>query len=286
MRQTEDQKKSVSVLSNGIILLLIVVAIVPFIVLAGFGIFAIFKFDQVLNFVLLLAASALIVTLVWLRMKKNGIGEQGEYFHADSLVDASTDWGTHDLQVWETLNKHIQMRLSENGDWVKLQDYPLEIVALTAEQFHRDELAFSIPESLKMVEEVSRRYRRLLKTHVPFIEDIQISYLKLGFDHKEKVELGFQTASWALNTYRVLRMVNPVTAIISEIRNKLIGNMFSSVSDELQYKLKQALLQDVLSVAIDLYSGRFKIDDSEIESSTAAQADVSRMGAPLDPLRA
>ncbi|OIO70743.1 MAG: hypothetical protein AUJ57_08065 [Zetaproteobacteria bacterium CG1_02_53_45] len=271
-------------LSNGVLPLLLAGIILPLLILTGFGIYYIFESGYVLLFVAFATVSSLLIILpvIWMNRK---VAAKDQHISAESLVDASTDWGDHDIEVWESLNKQIQECLSENSEWDKLQDHALEIVVLSAKQYNRNEYNFSIPEGLKMAEEVCRRYRHILKTHVPFIEDIQLSYLKYGYDKSETLKAGKSAAVLAYHAYRLFRLGNPFVAIFSEVRGRLVGEAFDRVNAELQHKLKQALLQEVLSVAIDLYSGRFRVDDSEIESSSASKQDSSRMAAPLDPLR-
>jgi predicted GTPase len=138
---------------------------------------------------------------------------------------------------------------------------------------------------LRMAEEISRRYRVILETHVPFIEDFSLSLLKQGYDKQEIVKSGFNKATWLWNIYRLVRIASPLTAVISEFRGQAINKLLSHVNAELQIKLKQALLQEVVSVAIDLYSGRFKVDDEGLGSSQSSQEDNNRRAAPLDPLR-
>jgi len=275
---------AVSRLSKDVLPLLISWLILPVIILIGFGIYAIIELDCALYFLVLLAVItlAVILTLMWRR--RNTVAPD-TIDPQDSLVDASTDWGSHDIQTWESLNKHIQTQLLKNSEWAKLQDHSLEIITLTAKRYDRNELAFSIPESLKMVEEVSRRYRYILKAHVPFIENIHLSYLRLGLDYKNQLSAGSKAAKWAFNAYRLLRISSPYLAVISEIRTLMIDKVLNGVSAELQYKLKRALLQEVLSVAIDLYSERFKIDDSEIGRCNVANQDENRIAPPLAPLR-
>jgi hypothetical protein len=143
-------------------------------------------------------------------------------------------------------------------------------------------LAFSIPELLMMVEEISRRYRLLLKTHVPFIENTRLSLLVQGYDNKEKLMSGFRAAKWAWNSYRIVRLASPLTAVLTEFRSQVVGKMMTRVSAEFQLKLKQALLQEAVFVAIDLYSGRFRV---QAHHQATQEQDNRNMAPPLEPLR-
>jgi len=284
-RKVNNENKTLSSLKEGLFPLFLVMLILPIIILCGLGIYALISLDVALHFVVLLLISTTPVFLyfLWTKRKVTKINEPSKQY--ESLVSASPYWGDHDNQVWEELKKRIKEQLSKNNKWSDLQAHSLELFELTAKNYNRKELAFSIPESLKMIEEVSRRYRKILKTHVPFIESLQISYLHLGYVHKDKAKKGLKFVNWITKSYRVARFINPASALINEARKILIDQLWEGVSSEWEYRLKEALLEEVLSVAIDLYSGRFKIDDSEIESSKINEDDKGRMGVPVDPLR-
>ncbi|MFT7683499.1 MAG: putative GTPase, partial [Moritella dasanensis] len=79
--------------------------------------------------------------------------------------------------------------------------------------------------------------------------------------------------------------INPVAAITKEVRNKLLGDIAGNVGDNLQLNMKRAFLQEVAAVSIDLYSGRFSIEDKDIKKSTIAVEDEQSEPKPLEPLR-
>ncbi|WP_068335762.1 GTPase family protein [Photobacterium jeanii] len=300
MKRTANSVKAASQLSRGVIPLLLAGVVLPIVTLGGFGLYAIVDLGYLLPFLVVLTVSALLVTLpiLWLK-RQHGLSDDISLNSSDGdaqptasvtegLVEPEQDWGEKDHQVWLAMNNTIAEQLAIDNEWGSLREHALTLVTQTAFAYRgkdQKELAFSVPELLKMTEEVSRRYRVLLKKHVPYVENISVSLLKKGFDNKEKMQAGLESANWVWNAYRVARMANPYTALISEVRSKVLGEVFDRVSNELQFKLKQALLQEVVSVAINLYSGRFKVDDDELGQSHAHDADQQTMAAPLEPLR-
>ena len=287
MKRTINSLKAAARLSHGMMSLLFVAIILPVLVLGIFGVVAVFEYGYLVEFLTLLAVCAVLGMLpLWFRQhrKSEPVTVTGETF-----VSASADWGDYDNRVWNELNQLIVQKLKENAAWGGLQLHALNLITKTAEEYRgnnqRKELAFTIPELLIMVEEISRRYRRILNTHVPFIENVSLSLLAQGYANKAKLESSLKSATWFWNAYRVVRLASPVTAVIAELRSQAIGKLLNHVNAEIQMKLKQALLQEVVSVAIDLYSGRFKVDDTSLGSSLSSQEDNKRLAAPLDPLR-
>ena len=270
-------------LSGGLIPLLLAAVVFPLVTLAGYGLYFIYLNGHALYFFAALALGAVIaiVSLFWL--KRNADQALSSTLNED-LVAASTAWGEFDNQVWLDLNDHIGQQLDKNPEWSDLKDYGLELISLTADRYKnndsRKELAFSAPELLVMTEEISRRYRYFLKTHVPFVEKVKFSTLKMLYDHKGKVET---VNSW-WNVYRTYRLFSPIGAL-AEARGQIFGRIFGDYSKDLQIKLKRALLQEVLNVAIDLYNGRFRVGDDELEKSQSALQDRKCMARALDPLR-
>ena len=257
---------------------------IPVLVLLVFGLFALYRDGYIFHFAGLLAISTLLPGLVMMIFKKKLKKEASSPGLENGLVKPSVAWSDYDTRVWNALNQHISEQLEQGSKWEELREHALDLVLRTAEKYHEKkksrELHFSAPELLKMIEEVARRYRLTLKAHVPFVGKVNLSTLKILYDHKEKTN----TARKAWNLYRIYRVSSPV-GMISEIRAQMLGKVMGGVSAEFQYKLKQAFLQEVLSVAIDLYSGRFKVDDDALDTSIAATEDTSRMAAPIDPLR-
>lgn len=283
MKRIVNSFRITSRLSAGLVPFLLAAVVLPLLTLAVYGLYSIYVNGHALYFIasLALGAAITIATLFWL--KKDASRTIDETLDK-SLVEASADWSDFDNRVWLDLNGRIGEILTNNPDWSDLKDYGLELASLTADRYsnnssHR-ELAFSALELLMMIEEISRRYRYILRTHVPFAENIKLSTLKLLYDHKDKLD----TAKSFWGVYRTYRVFSPA-GLFSEARGKILGKIFGGVSDELQARLKQALLQEVLAVAIDLYSGRFQASDDELEQSRSARHDRKCMVRELDPLR-
>lgn len=285
MRQTQTHLSSFLRLSERLAPFLALVIGIPILVVLGFGIVSIYHEGYLLALVLLITVLTFLtaVPLFFLRRQvKQGIDKND--LSGETWVKASKEWTKFDLQVWALLNKSLEAKLAENADWSQLRGYSLDLASEAAAHYHptrsRRELAFTLPEALRMTEEVSRRYRVLLMQHVPLVEKLNLSMLRMVYDHRDKQE----TLQNVWNIYRLIRAFTPA-GLIAEARGQLLDHIFAGLKDEIQAKLKQALLQEVASVVIDLYSGRFKVSDEELTTSETLKADQARLTVPLEPLR-
>ena len=282
MKWTAKTLKTASRISPDISIALFNSLLLPLLIMTGFGAFYIFREGYGLHFAGLLAASSLLMVapVLWRKQQQ----QEEELPIDDSLVQPSGDWGEFDQQIWEQQNEQIPQQLEQNDDWDQLKEHGLAIITRVAKDYGRKELAFSLPELLKMTEEISRRYRKILLEHAPFIEKIPFSLYKYGYQHQEEAKKGIQISSWVFNAYRAIRLTTPA-GIISEIRSRILGETFGSLNTRMQHQLKRALLQEVLSVAIDLYSGRFNIGDDEIPESSPAKTSQDNKPFTPEPLR-
>ena len=259
----------------------------PLISLIGFGIYALIDYNFWIYFLGSWILLALITAIPLIFIKK--IKQSPVSIEENDLVKPSEAWSDFDLQTWHGLEQAIFQLLEKDSSWEILKDHSLEIIHKTAGQYNgfgkRRELAFSIPELLLMVEELSRRYRSFLLTHVPFIENIELSQLKMGYDNKKRIQKTYTSAAWLHNIFRVARLVNFPTAIASELRSRVLSVIYNYVNNEVQLKLKRALLLEVAYVSIDLFGGRYKVSDVELPSSQIEKNDLEKIAAPLDPLR-
>lgn len=272
-------------LSKGFFPLMTVGLSVPVLVLVGFGVYAILTQGYLLYFAGILAVSSMFIYLPMLLIRKQVTSAPIE--QDSDFVSPSSDWSDAELAIWQVLDKDIDRLQQERSDWRALKPQALELIERTAQQFGRQELQFSVIDALKMSEEVSRRYRQILKHHVPFVESVKVSHLNYLFENNEKIEKGSNALGTAWNVgsqmWRVARLSNPMAALALEVRGQVMGRLLPEVADNIQAGLKKALLQEVVSVAIDLYSGRFGGDG--IESSNSTRQDKKHKAPLLEPLR-
>ena len=284
MKQAANSLKMAIRLSNNLVPFFLLAFAIPVFALIGFGAFTVYRDGYLLHFAGIIAAGGFLGAGGALLLNRKARKMPRAAGAEETIVKAQPDWSDYDNRVWAEVNERIGEFLAQDSKWAAMREHAVEMVIFTAERYHgknnRRELAFSAPELLKMIEEVSRRYRRTLKAHVPFIESVNLSTLKMFYDHKEKAH--FAGKAW--DAYRTYRIFTP-PGLLAEARGLLLKRFFSGVRVDLEFKMKQALLQEVAAVSIDLYSGRFRVDDDELEVSRAHAKDGDRMAPPPEPLR-
>ncbi|MGF1719352.1 50S ribosome-binding GTPase [Vibrio kyushuensis] len=277
-------------LSEGGIGLGIVLAVIPMFIMALFGLFLSFKHGYLieLSISLMLVSVVTLLPMLIIRYKESKkLENHAEEKPDEDFVQASSDWSENEIEIWHQVKQHVDEKLEEDDEWSSLYIHGLGVVEKVAEFYGKKELEFTVPEGLKLLEEVSRRYRCTLSEHVPGIEAINVSHIKWIYktqdQYGDKALAMMQLANLGRKAY--LAYVNPIKLVNDEIRNKILMTESSSRYTALQINAKKALLHEAASVSIDLYSGRFTINDEEVTASSIATIDKHREAPELEPVR-
>lgn len=213
-------------------------------------------------------------------------------------LDEQADWTEQDRALWQQMCRLIETRLDEDLPWQGLPDESLELLSAVSGHYHPRlrgkkgddgkprglEYRFTLPEALLVLSVASARYRNVVLQHIPFAEKVTVASLVTLYDRQQNIKTGY---TWFNNIRRTLRLANPVAAAIGELRDQFTNRVFDHLSNNVQRDLKRLLLQEVVQVGMDLYSGRLKTSAAELQDyrSRAYQEDL-RQSAPLaEPLR-
>lgn len=133
---------------------------------------------------------------------------------------------------------------------------------------------FTAPEALHLVEQVSRRLRRFIDDSVPLGDRLTLAQAIQLYRWRGVID----AAETAYDAWRFLRLLNPVTAITHELRERLSKELLSWSKEHAARRLVEVYVEEVGRAAIDLYSGRLRsIDHSPSETPVVAE--------PAAPLR-
>ena len=276
--------KHITKISSKLLFLMLLCFLIPFIVLLGFGAIFVYQTDMMFHFIaftlVMTVLSGVIHYLLGLAQKAD------DDVNADDAVHMlqRPDWTVTDWTAWSSISLEIDSHMSQNPDWGDLKALAIDILS-NVSKFYRpkqsdSKFAFTLPEMLLIIERVSRKYRKFVLENVPLSDNVNFSTAKKVYFLKNKV----QKFMPLYDLYRAIRLFTPA-GIISELRGNIMGHFFDDINNSVQSKLKRKLMEEVAEVAIDLYSGRFKIADSALEPSFEALADKRREAVPVDPLR-
>ena len=314
MKKIRNLFRLLAVLSSGRWGIALISAVLPSIIMMGFGIFLAIKYGYLLEMSIVIVVSTLFFTIPLYvssrssrqalyrqsvihkspsNTEQNGMGDsESEIKHDnidinDALVKASLDWSQKELSIWNESKHYVRQQLMLDVEWGNLDQTGLEILEFVAEKFDKKPLDFSIPEGLKLFEEVSRRYKLVVREHIPGIEYLKVSYIKAGYEAYDRYgELGLKIVKAAIWGNHLKNLyLNPLKVVSDLGREQATSSMTKGVVDDMQYAAKQALLDEVAAVAIDLYSGRFSIEGEALRTSEVSELDEQRFAPELEPVR-
>ncbi len=285
MKQLKNSFSLLSRLSDAFLPLILVLFFIPLVGLLILGV--VFLYENGYLYFLIVWTLASFGVFGLYKLINRRINNEKELISIgdDVLVEPSERWSEFDNKVWMEIDEYIDQNIKAGIEWGELQIHAMKIISTAAHHYNptnsEKEFAFSINELLLALEEVSRRYRKYIHDNIPYSDKISLSLLKQTYNHKDKLK----KLEYAHNIYRVARFSNPAAAIISEVRGLATDTLFANVSDSLQDKLKIVLLKEVASVAIDLYSGNFKVEDCYLSDSQVSVRDKERQAITIEPLR-
>ena len=205
-----------------------------------------------------------------------------------SAAPADPGWTAREQAAWaavETIAADVRPDALTDRD--KVLNLGLRTIEAVAREIHpqdRNPLwKFTIPEALALVERVSADLRPFVIESVPLGDQLTVGQV-LKF-YRWRSAIGF--AEKAYDIWRLVRLINPVTAAAQEAREQITKHLYATVRDQLARQLTRAYVREVGRAAIDLYGGRLRVSVSalagHVSSSTLRDR---RAGAPMaEPLR-
>ncbi|MBK5970537.1 MULTISPECIES: dynamin family protein [Thiorhodovibrio] len=116
-------------------------------------------------------------------------------------------------------------------------------------------LNFTLPEVLLMLEEVARRLRHILSEELPILRHLRLSWAARGGDLLGR---GLKPARGLNNAWRVMRLADPLSAVMAEVRSLVIEQGVTLLGREARAVMAKVLVREIGEVAIELYSGTYR----------------------------
>lgn len=136
---------------------------------------------------------------------------------------------------------------------------------------------FTLPEALAIIEQVSARLGVLVGSTIPFGDRLTVAQFIGVYRWRHLVGV----AEKAYDIWRLVRLVNPATAVTAEARERMSRAMLQWGREHIARRFAAAFVEEVGRAAIDLYSGRLH---AGADVATARVAPVVREAIPADPL--
>ncbi len=259
----------------------------PFLLLLPLGLIWLWQEGWLLWWMLAAAALALLGYLPAFWLKRTGKDHNKSRPDAEAAVSQpGEDWSPRDLDAWKEVQS---VAASVDRDIITDRDRLLATARQTIERvarhYHpedRDPIwSFTVPELLLLTERVSIRLRMVLLDHVPAVHLVEAGHLLRIWEYKPMAETGAKVFRHLHNVWRVTRMTNPMAALLAEARQRIVGATLSEAGDYLRTQGARIWVEEVGRAAIELYSGRLRVNTEELRELAAREQGDSVLPGPL-----
>ncbi len=176
-------------------------------------------------------------------------------------------------------------KVATRADVIELGQRTVEAVATALHPERKDPLLqFTAPEALALITRVSDRLNKFVRDSVPLSDRLTLAQMRTLYGWRGAIEVAEQ--AWSV--WRVLRMVNPASAIANEVRERVSKELMAWSKSHIAQRLATVFVEEVGRAAIDLYGGRLRLAPELVEGHVSAGSvrDLADADGPLaEPLR-
>lgn len=197
-------------------------------------------------------------------------------------------WTAREQAAWTAVEAiAADVRPSELTDRDRFLNLGLRTIEAVARQIHpqdRNPLwKFTIPEALALVERVSGDLKPFVIENIPLGDQLTVGQVLKIYGWRSAIGM----AEKAYDIWRLIRLVNPVTAAAQEAREQITKHLYANVRDQLAKQLARAYVREVGRAAIDLYGGRLRVSEATLATHVSATTlrDRSQVTGRAEPLR-
>lgn len=208
---------------------------------------------------------------------------------ADRTEAEERGWSPAEERAWadvmQLARKTDPASIDSPERLMRLGQDAIEAVARRLHPDHKEPVwQFTMPEALAIIERVSRRLRMLAVDRIPFGDRLTVAQALALYRWRGALDMAGQ----AYDVWRVIRLINPATAVANEAREHLSKAMMQWGRDAIARRLVEAYVAEIGRAAIDLYGGRLRVTSTALgtyvsDQSAADQATLSQ--ARAEPLR-
>ena len=237
------------------------------------------------------AASCLIVAALFLLLKRLVDHAAPVGVQPEEKTEAAGDegWTPRQEEAWQdvlALASTVEPQRLSSRD--AAQGLALETVEVVARRLHPERsdplLQFTVPEALAVIERASNGMRAFVIRTFPLGDRITVAQLMWLYRWRG----GLQLAEKGFDLWRIVRLLNPVSAATQEVRERLTRSVFDMGRQHVAQRLASAFVREVGRAAIDLYGGNLRVTAAELGAhvTAASRADLAAAEArEAEPLR-
>jgi hypothetical protein len=164
----------------------------------------------------------------------------------------------------------------------------LNTIEATARELHpeqKDPLwQFTVPEALALIEQVSGRLRAGVADSVPLGDRLTVAQVLKLYRWRSAIDV----AEKAYDLWRLVRMINPLSAATQELREQVSKRVYEWGREEMGQRLARKFVFEIGRGAIDLYGGRLRVTGEVLAAHVSARSRrdlASAAGNLAEPLR-
>jgi uncharacterized protein len=235
-------------------------------------------------------ASSVFVALAFLLLRRL-LGAAAREARPPEPGEAASDaaWTPRQEEAWQEVVARAStvepQRLTSRD---AAQELALETVELVARRLHPERgdplLQFTVPEALAVIERASSGMRSFVIRTFPLGDRITVAQLMWLYHWRGALQL----AEKGFDLWRIVRILNPVSAATQEVRERLTRQVFEMGRQHVAQRLAGAYVREIGRAAIDLYGGNLRVTAEELGAhvTAASRADLAAAEArEAEPLR-
>lgn len=196
-------------------------------------------------------------------------------------------WNARETAAWNAVLHIIETlepaKLNSRDAVLALGTRTVDAVAREMHPGEKDPLwKFTVPEALALIERVSSELGPLVRESIPLGERLTVGQLMTIYRWRSIIGV----AESAFDIWRIVRLLNPASALTQEMRENVTRQLYDWGREELARRLAAAYVREVGRAAIDLYSGRLSVPAATLATHvTKATREDRAEPALAEPLR-
>ncbi len=206
----------------------------------------------------------------------------------DEAAPPEASWTAQEVSAWDAVQKVVNSiepaKLDSRDAVLALGTRTIDAVARQMHTGAKDPLwKFTLPEALALVERVSGELGPFVRDNIPLGDRLTVAQVMAIYRWRGVIGI----AQSGYDLWRIIRLMNPASAITQEMRETVTKQIYDWGRDELGRRLAAAYVREVGRAAIDLYGGRLRVSPEALSATVteATRADLAEKTELAEPLR-